>query len=167
MNALVYDRPAITGGEWWRIVTTHWVHYSRSHLFWNLAVLIPAGMWVERLLPVRTRLLYLVAPTIIGGVLYLTEPALQRYAGLSGISTSMLAFLALAQLRSSEIDRWFWRAVLVLIGLKIGAEATLASQVFGHVADPAARAIALSHLAGVASAAATSSARRRRPRSSS
>lgn len=160
-GSLVYDRASIADGEWWRIFTAHWVHFSRSHLFWNLAVLIPAGIWSERILPARTRWLYFVAPVLIGNVLYLTEPMLQRYAGLSGVATAMLALLALGQLRVSETDRWFWRTVLGLIALKIATEAILASQLFGHIGDPAARAVALAHLAGVASAVGVNSVRRR------
>ena len=161
-GALVYDRAAILEGQWWRILTAHWVHFTPTHLFWNLAVLIPAGIWAERIQPARTRCLYVVAPLIIGGVLFLTEPMLQRYAGLSGVATAVLTLLAVAQLRMAESDRWFWRTVLVLIALKIGAEAMLASRMFGHVGDPAARAVALAHLAGVATAVAATSARRRR-----
>jgi len=45
-SALLYDRTAILRGEWWRLWTGHWVHFSFSHLAWNLAVLLGAGLLV-------------------------------------------------------------------------------------------------------------------------
>ena len=38
-EALVYDRSAILTGELWRLVTGHWVHFSASHLFYDVTVL--------------------------------------------------------------------------------------------------------------------------------
>ena len=48
---LLYERAALLDGAWWRLWTGHWVHFSMSHLAWNVAVLLGAGAWLERLQP--------------------------------------------------------------------------------------------------------------------
>ena len=160
--ALVYDRALILHGEWWRIVTGHWVHFSLSHLFWNLVVLVPAGAWVERLAPHRTRVLFLLSPLVIGVVLFAADPALQRYAGFSGVAAAVLALLALTQLAAGHPDRWFWRTVLGMIAVKIAAELALGRPGFAHFSDTSIRPVPLAHLAGVACACAVHFRGRRR-----
>jgi rhomboid family GlyGly-CTERM serine protease len=161
-RALVYDRLRIHDGEWWRVFTGAWVHFSSSHLLWNLAVLVPAGIWCERLAPGRTRWLLLLAPVVIGGIVYAAEPGLERFAGLSGVASAMLTLLAVTQLRLSDSDRWFWRAVLALLALKVAAEAIRASPVLAHFPDPGMRSVALAHLAGIGFALVVHAVRRGR-----
>ena len=36
---LIFDRPLILVGEWWRVPASSLVHYSTMHLFWNLLAL--------------------------------------------------------------------------------------------------------------------------------
>jgi rhomboid family GlyGly-CTERM serine protease len=159
---LAYDRLRIVDGEWWRVLTGNWVHFSGRELTWNLAVLMPAGVWAERLVPLRARVLFLVAPAFVGGVLYGFFTEISHFAGLSGVAAGVVAFLAIAQLRSTETDRWFWRLVLGLLALKIAAEAIVASRLVSAVPDPAARAVPLIHLAGITAASLVLSVRRRK-----
>ena len=159
---LVYDRLQILAGQGWRVFTGQWVHFTGSALLWNLVVLIPAGVWAEWINPVRARVLYGIAPLLIGGVLYFFVPGLERYAGLSGLAAAMLAFLALTQLRNNETDRWFWRCVMGALALKIIAEAIRGSPLFAHMEDPGLRGVPLVHLAGVAAAFGAHSFRRAR-----
>lgn len=160
-QALVFDRTLIASGQWWRLLTGTWVHFVPGALFWNLAVLIPAGGWAEWLAPARTRWLYLVAPVFIGAVLYFSVPTLDRYAGLSGVATGMIIMLAMTQLRLGEQDRWFWRAAIALVALKVAVEAFRANPRFAGIADAGLQAVPLSHLAGISAAIAARSARRR------
>ncbi len=78
---LVYERPAILHGEIWRLWTGNWVHFGASHLGWNLAVLVAAGGWAERIAPRPTRWLLVLAPGLIGVALLGLEPALSVYCG--------------------------------------------------------------------------------------
>lgn len=158
----MYDRAAILGGEWWRAFTGQWVHFSASHLFWNLLIVVPAGVWAERLEPRRARALFLVAPVLIGAALTECVPDLIRYAGLSGVAAAMLAFLAAAQLKAGTKDRWFWVVVLVVLGLKIAAELLLTTPVLTQVPDSAIRSVPLAHVAGVVAALLVLNFRRRR-----
>lgn len=139
---------------WSRLWTAHLVHYSGSHLFWNLAILLPAGAWAEQLAPFRTRLFYLLTPPIIGLALLALDRDLTHYAGLSGLATGLLALLAWIRLgRLEPGTRWFWQTVLALIAVKIGWEifdrrALLAT---GEI-DPI-QAVPLAHAVGVFCAA--------------
>ncbi len=160
--ALVYDRSRVLQGEWWRILTGNWVHFTRSQLFWNLAVLVPAGLWSERQAAARTRWLFLAAPLLIGVIVFNIEADISRFGGLSGVAAGVVVLLALNQLRVAETDRWFWRFVILLVALKIAAEAMLASPWLAHYPDPTARSVALTHLAGVAAAVCVHYAGRRR-----
>ena len=159
---LAYDRLRVDTGDWWRVLTGSFVHFSGRELAWNLGVLIPAGTWAERISPVRARLLWLVAPLLIGAIVQVFLPDVLHFAGLSGVAAAAVAFLALAHLRSTTTDRWFWRLVLGLLALKIAAEALLASRFFSLVPDPSRRAAALIHLAGLCTGSLLLSARRRK-----
>jgi len=150
---LLYERLALLRGEYWRLWTGHFVHFGSSHLYWNLAVFAVASIWSERLTPGRTRLLLVVAPGVIGLALFGLEPALATYGGLSGVATAMLVFLATTQLArlgpaAATSDRWFWRAVLTLVVLKIGAEFALQQPLFARFAPAGIRAVPLAHLSG-------------------
>ena len=45
---LVFDRSAVMQGEAWRLFSSHFVHFSNIHLFYNLLVFSIAGWLVER-----------------------------------------------------------------------------------------------------------------------
>ena len=180
---LLYERAAIFRGEYWRLWTGHLVHFGPSHLFWNLLVFALASIWAERLAPGRTRILLAVAPAAIGLALLALDPALATYGGLSGLAAAALAFLAFTQLaqnppatapatppapselhaQASASDRWFWRAVLALILLKIAAEFAADQPLFARFAPSGIRSVPLAHLAGFLVASTVHRTRRRRP----
>jgi len=167
--SLLYERAAILRGEYWRLWTGHLVHFGASHLVWNLVVFALAAIWAERLAPARTRLLLAVAPGVIGLALLALDPALATYGGLSGLVAAALAFLAFTQLaqnstagNGSASDRWFWRAVLALILLKIAAEFAADQPFFARFTASGVRAVPLAHLAGFLVASTVHRSRRRR-----
>jgi rhomboid family GlyGly-CTERM serine protease len=122
-DAFIYDRVQILHGQLWRIWTGHVVHFGFSHMFWNLAVFLPAGCWLESIRPNVARCFYALGPLLITSVLLAFDPTLLRYAGLSGVATGLLVLLACSQLQLGRSEpRWFWIGVLALVGLKIGLE---------------------------------------------
>ena len=96
-TAWVYDRFAIVDGEWWRLLSGHWVHSDGSHLIWNLAALLALG-WI-----IETRSRYALIVGLLGGsigvdlVLWLWLPEVTRYCGMSGVLNTLWLF-ALATL---------------------------------------------------------------------
>ncbi|HYQ72854.1 MAG TPA: rhombosortase [Gammaproteobacteria bacterium] len=86
----VFDRSAIARGEWWRLVTGHWVHSDPVHAGWDIAALLLLGILFEA----RLRW-WLPGALLIGtfGVdiwLWWGDPALYFYCGLSGILNCLL-----------------------------------------------------------------------------
>ncbi len=159
-----FERERILAGELWRLWTAHGVHFGGSHLWWNLTVIVPAGIWVECLVPGRTRLLYLLAPGIIGLALLALDARLQTYAGLSGVATGVLALLAFTQVAKVEpAARQWWRAVLGLLAAKIVLETVWRQPVFANFADAELQPVPLAHLVGLACAAAVHGWRRPTP----
>lgn len=154
-GALLYDRAAILHGEWWRLWTGHWVHFSVSHLAWNLAVLLAAGAWLEHLQPGRLLRYLLIAAPVIGGILLIGEPAMQAYGGLSGLATGAVMLLALGQFARDGRNRAWWGTALALITLKLGFDSTHATTLFSEFGTTAVRSSALAHAAGAATAVAT------------
>jgi len=152
LDAFIYDRAQILHGQLWRVWTGHAVHFGGSHLFWNLAVFVPAGCWLERIRPGVARLFYAVSPVLITGVLLVFDPTLLRYAGLSGVATGLLVLLACGQLQRGRGEpRWFWLAVLGLVAGKIGMELFTGKPLL--VTDFAGiRDVPLAHLGGAGAA---------------
>lgn len=139
---------------WSRLWTAHIVHFGGSHLFWNLAIFLPAGIWAERLVPWRTRFFYLVGPPFIGLVLLAFDREMANYRGLSGVAAGVLALLAWARLRKLPPGgRWFWHSVLVLIAIKIAMEAYARRSMLVEFDYAEAQPVPLAHVAGVLCAA--------------
>ncbi len=151
-GVLIYQRADILAGQAWRIWTGHLVHYTASHLIWDLAVFLAAGLWLERIAPRLTRWFYLLAPPAISAALLWGEPALERYAGLSGLAAGLLVLLALVQLQPGTNEpRWFWISVLALVALKVVVETSTGNPLLARF-DTDVKVVPLAHLAGIACA---------------
>ena len=150
---LIYDRLAIGNGEWWRLVTGHLVHLSPSHLFMNLAALIVVGAIIERGRYRRVPELALTAALAIGLVLYLAQPSLRFYGGLSGLLTAAVAYVALNGLSDRGPWRWVCIAGVVLLTLKLACELALEGSLFLAASPGEFEPIPLSHVTGAIVAA--------------
>jgi rhomboid family GlyGly-CTERM serine protease len=156
------DRARVLRGEFWRLWSGHLVHFGGSHLLWNLAVLVPAGVLGERCAPRETRLLYGFGTPAIGLVLLGFESQMETYAGLSGLATGLLTLLGCVKLgESSRGDRWFWGALLALVALKTGGEFLARGPLVASLAGDV-RPVPLAHVAGIACALVLAWHRRRR-----
>ncbi len=89
---LRYDRQGIADGEFWRLVTGHFVHLGWSHFILNLLGLLLIWYLVGSHLRVTNWLLIsLVAIIGIDLGFWLFEPQLVWYVGLSGLLHALLA----------------------------------------------------------------------------
>lgn len=85
-TALAYGREPIQAGEWLRLVTGHWVHLNGTHVAMNIA-----GLWLLALLDIEDGApsAYLLRSAVlslaVGVMLYVLEPGLYWYVGLSGV----------------------------------------------------------------------------------
>jgi len=119
---LAYDRNAILGGEWWRMLTGHWAHFSPEHFFYDTAAFGIAGWMIESRGHGNFGWLCALAAFVISWTMLLCNPQLQICGGLSGLATAAVVFLALNGLEEAGAWRWICGATLVLCGAKLIAE---------------------------------------------
>lgn len=99
--ALEWSRTGIADGEYWRLITGHWVHLGTNHLLLNLAGLLVTGLLFMRHPPLLWWLSYLIlSPLFISAGLLLTTPELAWYRGFSGCLHGLLVFTAMFNLKS-------------------------------------------------------------------
>ena len=151
-GALLYDRTAILRGEWWRLWTGHWVHFSFSHLAWNLAVLLAAGTWLEHLRPGWLLRYILIGSPLISLGLLVGELTMHTYGGLSGLATGTITLLALTQLAQTGTARVWWAGMLALIVAKCAFDASHTQALFAQFDSPDIRPSTLAHIAGAGTA---------------
>lgn len=97
--------PAVAGGEWWRLVTSGFLHYGFMHLAFNMLALWILGSSLEPALgKIRFTILYF-AGMLAGsaGALWLSYDALT--AGASGAVFGLMAALFVGQ-RRVGLDPW-------------------------------------------------------------
>lgn len=95
--ALRYERTAVFDGEYWRLLTGHFVHGSTAHLALNLAGLALVAALFARDFSLGEWLFVLLASIAaidLGFVFY--EPQLEWYVGFSGVLHGVLAAGAIA-----------------------------------------------------------------------
>jgi rhomboid family GlyGly-CTERM serine protease len=83
-SSVEYTRNAIASGQWWRLWTGQFCHWSALHLAGNLAAV--AGLALVAGKPIRRWLVLLpVAAPLLSLFLMATTPELEHYRGLSGL----------------------------------------------------------------------------------
>ena len=115
--ALRFDRVAIGQGEWWRLLSAHWVHLGAWHLLANCAGL--CLLWVlyaRELRPAHWLLVAGGATAAIDAGLWWLDSTLQWYVGLSGLLHGAWAAGALRQALRPVRLGW---VMVVLLALKL------------------------------------------------
>ncbi len=119
---LVFDRAAIIGGQWWRLITGNWVHFSTDHLLADAVAVGVAGILIERQEGMRLSCVYAAAAAGVGLAVFFLAPGVAEYGGLSGVACGAVAYLALNEIKRSSARRWPPVLVLVLLVVKVGWE---------------------------------------------
>ncbi|GIU13519.1 rhombosortase [Shewanella morhuae] len=145
-NVLAYNRGAINGGEWWRLVSGNLLHTNQWHLLMNLA-----GLWVVLFLHhfhyhlKGLSTLFFILCLFEGIGLYVGYPQLLGYVGLSGMLHGLFVYGAV-----QDIVRKLRSGYVLLIGviIKVGYE-----QLYGASSDVTAmigaRVATEAHLVGL------------------
>ncbi|MEJ2689520.1 MAG: rhombosortase [Deltaproteobacteria bacterium] len=149
---LQYDRNDIAGGEFWRLITGHWTHWSFDHLWWCLLVFVLAGGLCEYLCRKGYLAALGLASFFIPAAAWLLLPQMVLYRGLSGLDSTVFVFAAvwLARRKYEERDwrRFFLISVLCLLFVaKLLFEAATGTALFveaGNLFAP----VPLVHLVG-------------------
>ena len=143
------DRAAVVHGQIWRLWTGTLVAPGLRHLIPNLVLIALAGAGAEPMHPVRFRLLLLLGPAAISGLLLLLDPSLLSLASPTGLAAAVLAFLILARI-AAGLDRAFWRTMLAVLVAALALEFLLARPTLSRMVPEGAHAAPLIHLVGAA-----------------
>ena len=154
-TALVFDRGALAAGEWWRLLTGHWVHWSANHLAWDVGTFVALGAACEMRSRRRFAACVLGSGLAISAAVFFLLPELAQYAGLSGIDCALFALLGAELWREQRRADHRIAAVLAValcvgLALKVGFEWWTGGTVF--VADLGASIVPVpaAHVAGAA-----------------
>jgi rhomboid family GlyGly-CTERM serine protease len=103
LAVLRYERAAVLGGEAWRLVTAHLVHFDLAHLAWNLAGLALVWFLFAQSFTPRGWLIILIASTVAIDLGFLcVERRLEWYVGFSGVLHGCMAAGLVAWLRTER-----------------------------------------------------------------
>lgn len=151
----VYDRQLVFEGQLWRLFTAPFVHFSESHLLWNLLVFVAAGYATE-LAGYRRFGLVCILSIVVPGLLFLTtKPDLAQYGGLSAIATGSIAYLCLWRAIQAHTGRGLWLAMFALLIMKIFVETAIDSPIFAQSVSVPFRVLPSAHIVGVVAAVVT------------
>jgi len=122
--ALAWERSTIFGGQFWRLWTAHWVHFSMAHALVNIAVFVAACTVAAATLGARFIgwAIFIVSPVISIGLL-ITSPTLVEYRGLSGLATAMTVAALYGLAYAHRSLRWVIAVLAITLLLKLVAEA--------------------------------------------
>jgi rhomboid family GlyGly-CTERM serine protease len=111
--ALRYDRGALAAGQWWRLISGHWVHLGLRHAVLNaLGLALMWALFARDYSPRQWLGIVLGAVLAIDAGLWLWDSTLQWYVGSSGVLHGVMAAGTLAHLKRREPDGWWLAAFL-------------------------------------------------------
>ncbi|QHJ10667.1 hypothetical protein FX988_00887 [Paraglaciecola mesophila] len=102
-----FDREAIAQGQWWRLLTGNFLHTNLNHLLLNLAAVLL--LWSLHGQYYRTGHYAMMLVILSLGVsfgLYVFEPTMQWYVGLSGILHGVFVWGAYQDIRHGLTSGW-------------------------------------------------------------
>ncbi|HEV2703052.1 MAG TPA: rhombosortase [Steroidobacteraceae bacterium] len=113
-GALRYDRAALAGGQWWRLITGHVIHLGFEHALLDAAGLVLIWALFARDYSLRAWVL-IIGLSVIGidAGLWLLSSTTEWYVGSSGVLHGALAAGTCAHLRRREPDGWVLALFLV------------------------------------------------------
>lgn len=143
VNSWAYSRHHIVNGEYWRLITGHFIHLNNTHLLLNMLGVGLVLMLFDNVLAIWQWLVVLLASAFVISVLiYFNLPQVQGYVGLSGVIHGLFV-LATMQLLAQPKERNFALILAVMVTLKLLTEngvqgiSFTANLIGGHVLLPA------------------------------
>ncbi|MDR2212666.1 MAG: rhombosortase [Pseudomonadales bacterium] len=122
LEHLTLTPQGVFAGQWWRLWTGHFVHFSLTHALADGGVILLCGWYCERRCKASVyAALWLCAPPLLSALLLLTAPSLHEYRGASGLAMSFALIAGLTLWR--EQPRW--RTALLCLSLIFAAKTLL------------------------------------------
>jgi rhomboid family GlyGly-CTERM serine protease len=111
---LRYDRGAIAGGGWWRLLTAHVVHLDAHHLILNaLGLVLMWSLFASDYDPIEWAVIVLAGALGISSGLWWLSPHVEWYVGASGVLHSVVAAGTARHLAAKLWDRWLLLSLVV------------------------------------------------------
>jgi rhomboid family GlyGly-CTERM serine protease len=150
---LLYTRTALNLGEFWRIVSCHWVHLNPDHLLWSGATFLILGSVCEVMDRKKCILAIGASAIAIPIAIWFAMPGLINYGGLSGLDCSLYALLAVLLIkRDWQSRKRIWVILYtILLGLllaKIVYETATGLTIFVDNSHTDMIPVPLAHLVG-------------------
>ncbi len=117
---LRYDRAAIGAGDWWRLLTAHFVHLDGHHLLLNeLGLVLVWALFAQDYDAVDWCIIVCTGSLAISSGLWWLSPRVAWYVGASGLLHAIMAAGTVRHLVARAWDRWILLGGLIV---KIGYE---------------------------------------------
>ena len=141
--ALRYDRAALAAGQWWRLLTAHFVHLDFDHAALNsLGLVLMWALFARDYCPLHWLAILVGSMAAIDAGLWLRDSTVAWYVGSSGALHGIMAAGTLAHLRRGDLDGWI---LAVFIVVKLAYEQTAGALPF---TDSHAGVVVDAHLFG-------------------
>jgi rhomboid family GlyGly-CTERM serine protease len=109
-----YERGAIAAGEWWRLLTAHFVHLGLEHAVLNaLGLVLMWALFARDYTPRAWLVILLASIAAIDLGPWISGSTPLWYVGSSGALHGVLAAGTLAHLRRRDLDGWILAVFLV------------------------------------------------------
>ena len=135
--ALRFERVAVHSGQWWRLLSAHFVHLGARHLLLDGAALVLLWALFARALGPKSWVLVVLGSIVaIDAGLWWLAPQLQWYVGISGLLHGVWAVGAVASAWRREFTGWLLMIALAgKLAWEQSAGASLVVAAFPVVVD--------------------------------
>ena len=104
---LGFDREAIGAGQWWRLLSAHFVHLDLEHAVLNsLGLVLMWARFARDYSPWRWAAIYCGSAFAVSLGLWFANPELPWYVGASGALHGVMTAGTIAHLRRRDLDGW-------------------------------------------------------------
>jgi len=111
---LSFDRTGVAAGQWWRLLTAHFVHLDLEHAVLNsLGVVLMWALFARDYSPARWAAIYCGSAVAVSLGLWFANPELQWYVGASGALHGVMTAGTIAHLRRGDLDGWILAIFIV------------------------------------------------------
>jgi len=113
-RVLSFDRGAIGAGQWWRLLSAHFVHIDLEHAVLNsLGLVLMWALFARDYSPWRWAAIYCGSAIAVSLGLWFFNPELQWYVGASGALHGVMTAGTIAHLRRRDLDGWILALFIV------------------------------------------------------